>query len=291
MKRIVPVLVLLLSACGHYSQDLAALDKKIGADPAPIQMASANGDLNAIETASGPGLYYEDFNQVLARDYYKLAREENDQAMDYRAAQYYTEKAKAANLGKPVMPGKPAQFDIPEDQKGELEGARATLINALQFQREPQTEATLAEAVVCYDCWLDQVEEGKTGVAATCAESFNQAMNRLTGAMDGQQGSLVRISVPFIAGQPALASDARAKFSQILTALQNAPAGSKLYIQAGADDLSQARAAAVRSVLQYNGVDPDKVADQAYPVAAPAAVQNDVLDVIVQMAAPAQPGV
>lgn len=200
MKHTIFALVLLLGACGHYSQDLASLDGKMTnpAQPAPYVTAYASNDLNAIETASGgPGVYYDSFEKILAEDYYKLARYENDHAMDYKAAQYYTKKAKDATMGKQVQPGNLRQFDVPDSEKPQLIQARAQLDTALQTQRSPYTDPMLAKAVVCYDCWLDQAEEGKTGAAATCADSFNNALANLAQAMPQEPAPAVMLQTSY----------------------------------------------------------------------------------------------
>ncbi len=286
MNRILLASVFLLGACDHYSNELASLDGQYKS--APVQVAATTQDLNAIETAAGGGASTENFNQTLARDYYALARYENDHAMDYKAAQYFTGKAKAATMGKEVQPGNPRQFDIPKDQQAPLIEARSSLVSALQTQRSPQTEPMLAKAVVCYDCWLDQAEEGKTGAAATCADSFNQALSNLTMAMNN--GS--RVSVPFQPHQTALANHAGTHITQIVTALQGTtPATTKLFIESEDTTLSRARAAALRSVLQFNGVDPAYIIDRPASSASPVSLSGDAIGVSIEQVTPYASGI
>lgn len=296
MKRILLASVLLLGACDHYSNDLAALDsqyKNKGATDVSALMVTASADttnLNAIETAAGPGMYYETFNDVLAKDYYALARHENDQAMDYKAARYYTQKAGAAAKGKPVMPGDPNNFDIPADQKEALIAARASLVNALETQRSPQNDPQLAKAVVSYDCWLDQAEEGKKAETATCANNFSQSMGTLlAGMMPAAGGNSV--AVPFLPNQTALAPNAKPQIDQIIAALQGTtPATAKIVIDGGADTLSRARVAALRSVLQFNNVNPAYIVERAAPAATPVSSQTDTILVSVEPVAATGPG-
>lgn len=292
MKRLLLPAILLLSACDHYSEELASLDGKLKTGtPAPAVTASASTDLNAIETAAGgPGMYYQNFNEVLAQDYYTLARHENDTAMDYKAAQYYTQKAKAATLGKPVMPGNPNKFDIPPEQKETLTGARASLVSALETQRSPQNDPVLAKAVVCYDCWLDQAEEGKKGAAATCAESFNQAMGQLAAGLSPAAGGNM-IAVPFLPNQTALAPGARAQVDAIIAGLQGTtPDSAKLFIDSEDTVLSRGRAAALRSVLQFNGVDPRYVIERTAASVSPVSTQGDSIAVSIEKTNTTGPG-
>lgn len=287
MKYLLLGSVVLLGACGHYSEDLAALDKQYQGDSAPLVVAQAPDDLNAIETASGPGMYYNTFEQVLAQDYYALARHENDQAMDYKAAQYFTQKAKRATTGARVEPGTINQFDIPDEQKEPLISARTSLVSALATQRSPENDPMLAKAVVCYDCWLDQAEEGKAGADATCADSFHNAMSNLVAGMNPAAGAQT-IAVSFLPGQPALSDSAKDEIGQILTALRGTtPDTAKLFIESDDTAIAKSRAAALRSVLQFNGVDPAYFAARPTPSAAPVSMQPDVLTVMIERTAPA----
>ncbi len=97
--------VILLGACSHYSEDLSSLDSEMAkpvnttyamkaANPQDI-MPAAGGDMMAPQMAAAvPNA----LPQYLAREYYEMAKFENDKAYDYKASKIFTQKV-IASLG------------------------------------------------------------------------------------------------------------------------------------------------------------------------------------------------
>ncbi len=162
----------LLSACGHYSEDLAALDKQF--EKAPHERTYAyNGeqDLNNIMTAAGGEMSAISFSEALAREYHALAKTEQE-AMDYPSAKLFTEKAKTAMSGQQVQPS------AATTQEGQQR--RAALMSALETQMTPENYMALARAQAQYDHWQEQKIEGHQGEDINrCRENFEQAMMAL----------------------------------------------------------------------------------------------------------------
>ena len=142
--------VLLLGACSHYSDDLSSLDKGMKAQPAVYAQNMAPHD---IAPAAGGAGTTGSMAQYLARDYYELARFENDKAYDYKAAKNYTQKAMVASKGQMPMPARLSDYDIPSDKNADLKAARADLVNALKTQNNPENQQALAKGGPVLPAW------------------------------------------------------------------------------------------------------------------------------------------
>lgn len=184
-------LALILGACSHYSEDLAALDSKIiksdeiyiAANPASLQdiAPAAGGTFMATNTNA--------LNQYLARDYYELAKHENDVAFDYKAAKLFTAKATASSQGKSAAPLRVSSFDVPAASVAELNQARGRLMAALNHGNLGGSEASLAKAQTSFDCWLEQAEEASDpSHYASCKENFEAAMAQMIVPAAGNPG-------------------------------------------------------------------------------------------------------
>lgn len=160
----------LLSACGHYSEDLAALDKQLGNERDWDVASASNQDLNNIMTAAGGEMQAISFNEALAREYHALAKAEQE-AMDYKSAKMFTEKARAAMNGEQV---EPAAASTPEGEQ-----RRAALVNAIAMQMIPKNYYSLARAQAQYDSWQEQKGEADPQAANHCRDNFEQAMMAL----------------------------------------------------------------------------------------------------------------
>lgn len=157
--------VCLLTACGHYSEDLAAMDRMNRMDTVVPHL---------IEPAAG-----HSFNTYLASEYMALAHEENT-SYDYKSAALFTKKAKAAQQGKVPPPSKIDEYDLPEEAMKTATMKREKLVSALQTQNTPENYAALARAQVQFDKWLEESEEGHQQAAIkNCSDSFEAAMMQL----------------------------------------------------------------------------------------------------------------
>lgn len=206
LKALALVSALTLSACGHYSDDLASLEKDFQTGTSPQQYAMNAQGLNTVTPAAGGAVAAEavSFSRSLALEYYAMAKYENDELYDYRAAKYYTEKASAAVKGEHVPVGYVGEFKIDEESTTELKQARAELIDAMRFKMLPENYARLAQAQAQYDCWLDQAEEGQKDM--TCRAGFFEAL----AAVNDPYVEAGRYAVSFNAGTSAFAQGAEA---------------------------------------------------------------------------------
>lgn len=124
------------------------------------------------------------FENQLAREYREFFLFEADEMRDWIDADYFAEKALAANTGKTVMPEDPAKWNIDDAHMSELQSARAGLVDVLDkgARESAPREAAIAQAK--YDCWVEQQEEGhQFDHIAACREAFRTAMTGLENAM------------------------------------------------------------------------------------------------------------
>lgn len=275
------VSILALGACSHYSEDLSALDGKMANSSVSVASAykAAPQDIApaAGETTPGQG----GFTQFLAREYYDLARYENDKAFDYKASKNFTNKAMAAAEGKIAAPSKVSAYDIPAERAGELNTARADLINALKTQNTPENAATLARAQCRYECWLERAEEADDSEHySACKQEFEAAMAALTMPAAGTP-TIYDIS---FAKNSAIIDPVSANtielVAQFLKDPKNATYGAQL-MGFGATDtapqneyamnLATARINAVRDALVAKGIDSGKLK----PLISPAVMTAD----------------
>ena len=130
------------------------------------------------------------FDSYLAREYRDFFLFEADQMYDWIDADYFAEKALAANAATSgtVMPEDPEKWDIDAAHMSELKNARGDLMAAFgKGAREiAPEEAAIAQAK--YDCWVEQQEEGHqpTHIAA-CRDQFAAALSALQGRMQAAE--------------------------------------------------------------------------------------------------------
>lgn len=238
--------VLAISACDHYSEDLAALKA-----PQPsIQQQS----VSEISPAAGGTMGEMSFSGYLQSEYTQLARYEQS-LYDYKAANYYTKKAKSLAEGTLVAPGSIREFSIQGDQKEELVRAREDLINALKTYNTPDNRYSLAMAQTRYDCWLEQVEESQNDEVITCKNEFRHSMASLI----APEGMDMRYAIPFEAGSMSLSEEARISLERALSFWKtNHERGYKLMLMPTAGmsaEESERQISMIRSILQFNGVE------------------------------------
>lgn len=272
MKRISKVsllaAVLLLGACSHYSDELASLDQSMKVRPAAVPQDIAPAAGNTV-ISTGP------LNEYLARDYYDLAKQENDKAFDYKAAKEYTQKAVMASKGTIVPPAKISSYDVPATIVPELTGAREQLISVLKDNIVPQNPEALAKAQTSFDCWVERAEEASDETHyADCKASFEQAMASMMTPAAGEASTVYEIAFLQTSAVPDEAAEKRiAYIAEYLSAPQNTPL--TVALSAPADQKGAARINAVKNSLIGKGIAPDRilVTAQATPTAQPGNVQ------------------
>jgi outer membrane protein OmpA-like peptidoglycan-associated protein len=228
-------------------------------------MAMASS-LQDIAPAAGGPISTETLNSILARQYYEMAKYENDTAYDYKAAKQYTQKAMMAAEGKVVTPSKVSAFDVPEEKIAELNAVRGQLIAALQTQNTPENQQALAKAQTSFDCWLERAEEAADDAHyAQCQSDFQQAMVMMTAPAAGtpmETGAAYEIK---FSANSAIMNEASQKDIEHVANILKAPDNSAYsanvtgFIGAAtgefANQLATARVNAVRSALVDRGVD------------------------------------
>ncbi len=173
-------LVLMAAACSHYSEDMASLEGKVMKAGDPSMAVAAAPAPQDIAPAAGGGVDSKMLGQYLARDYYDLAKYENDKAYDYKAAKTYTEKAMKASKGEVTAPSRIAAYDVPPESIPALNEAREGLIAALRNPNMGGHEQQLAKAQVSFDCWLERAEEASDETHyASCRDGFESAMAQM----------------------------------------------------------------------------------------------------------------
>lgn len=263
-----------LGACSHYSDDLSSLDNSMKANPTALAYnATATSPQDIQPAAGGAASTGGSINTFLARDYYNLARYENDKAFDYKAAKQFTQKAVKAQKGEMIVPSKISAFDIPEERVGELTQARTGLISALKEQNTPENAATLAKAQSSFDCWLERAEEADEDTHfAECKTQFEQSMAMLIAPAAGDAAASTVYQIGFMqtSAIPDEAAQKRIEYiAQILQAPENAPL--KVALSAPADETGKARIAAVQNAIVSKGVTADRIVITV-PEAVPATV-------------------
>jgi len=265
---------LALGACGHYSQDLAALDESMKSQPAAQSSTAAPQDIAPAAGAVSAGA----FKQTLAREYYEMARYENDKAFDYKAAKTFTQKAKTAKKGQMTLPSSLAAYDIPADKKAELETARLSLLNALQTKNVPGNENALARAQCRFDCWLERAEEAPDpSHYAQCRQEFEQAMASL---QDPAIGGVQKITdIEFGENSASLTPEQNGVIEQIAAFLASSDGAGYTAIITGFTDgqtptpavksLATQRALNVNAALAAKGVQQAQLKPQIAPAPAP----------------------
>lgn len=186
------VATLMVGACSHYSDDLTAMGTTMS-QPQQAYAALTSPAPNAVEPAAG-GTTAGDMNTIMAREYYEMAKFENDKAYDYKAAKTYTNKAMAASKGKTPMPSSISAYDVTPEQAAELKPARSALVAAIKEQNASENQYALAKAQTNFDCWLERAEEATDATHyAQCKEGFEQAMASIVmpaaGEVQEQQAS------------------------------------------------------------------------------------------------------
>lgn len=293
------VALLSLNACDHYSNKMAALDK---AEPQMVAY-SQTSDVTQIEPAAGVSMGAATnalvadmpFSGYLRNNYIEQARYE-ESVSDYKAAKAYTEKAYTLSNGQLVAPSA-IPSDVPASKRGALETARADLISALKTKNIPQNRAELASAQVSFDCWVDQASEAKK--QSMCQKSYQQAMASL---IDPDVNE-TRYSIGFEANKVSLTDDDREVIGDILREYTSKEAMiQSVTLVGGSDSLSENRLSSLRSILQYNGIAPDKIKQAVWAdtsvglnlvqiiieerVHAPAETQNASVEMAPQQTAP-----
>jgi hypothetical protein len=257
----------ILGACGHYSEKLSAMDSEFGT---PTNYAQNEAALNQVTPAAGGGETAIPYNHALAQAYYARAIQENER-MDYSAAQYFTAKASVALKGQTPTPGQPSDFGIARADSKELSEARAKLIAALQADKTPENQTALIAAQIEYDGWLDQQAENKIGAALTCRDGFMQALSQVESPYVENR----RYGIFFAPGQTALSDGSDKIIGDVATLVREN--GGKPYQIVVAEKVpgaqTQQRIQSIQDALVAQGVQPQSIIKSSAPASVTGGVQ------------------
>lgn len=262
MKRFSTVFTVMaalaLGACSHYSDDLSSLGGSMKSGH--TTMAYNTAAPQDIAPAAG-GQTTGAINTFLSRDYYELARYENDKAFDYKAAKQYTQKAVKAQKGELIVPSKISAFDVPATQVPALTSARAELISALKTQNTPENAPALAKAQTSFDCWVERAEEADEDTHfAECKNQFEQSMAMLIvpAAGDATAPTIFEIGFRDTSSIPDEASSKRIDYIvSYLAKPDNAPL--KISLAAAPGEIGKARLTTVVGSLTQKGLTADRI--------------------------------
>lgn len=130
-------------------------------------------DLRKVEPNSDP--YYA----ALASLYQDYAENEL-KLYDWWSSKYFADKGLLAAYGKNIEPEHPDNWDIDEAQLRTMRAARQVLMASLTPELKAQHPREAAHAVLYYDCWVENQEEGwETEAIETCRDEFYNAVGKL----------------------------------------------------------------------------------------------------------------
>jgi len=104
---------------------------------------------------------------------YVALAEKRWELSDWQGTKHFVAKAKAAALGKIVLPDQPDEKEVPRHLRETFREAHQDLIELLDDRTKLYNPIDAAEAQVSFDCWLRQAEAED---AQTCRESFEEAV-------------------------------------------------------------------------------------------------------------------
>ena len=133
---------------------------------------------NEAETLANSPMSGNEYQDKLAANYAELAKFEYDKMYDTTSAALFAKKGMAALKGQHVDPEKPEKWGIEnKEMLGDLQGARTQLVNSLNRGAASKMPGASARALVSYDCWVEQSEEGwQYKDIAGCRDSFIRSM-------------------------------------------------------------------------------------------------------------------
>jgi OOP family OmpA-OmpF porin len=139
-------------------------------------VACTGYSLQELKTATPKGTPLQ---AALAMRYLKYS-EEQAAAYDWGDSTYFADKGLQAAYGADVAPEGLERWAIPEDSRGELETARAQLMEVLAGPAVSQQPQLVADAQYYYDCWVENTDDGwQPDAIAWCRDGYETAMTTL----------------------------------------------------------------------------------------------------------------
>ncbi|MQX35854.1 OmpA family protein [Roseospira navarrensis] len=210
------------------------------------------------------------FEEQAIRYYKQFSLFEADTMGDWYDAEHFAEKGTAIGHGEPVRPAVAAEQGITDEHwQSRLDQARKALMTVLDTDGRQVAPKATAFALVSYDCWVEQVQEGhQQAHIDACRSQFRDAMTVIA-ALDAATGSQVvaEAVVYFGFDDATLTPEARTALDDLEQRLDNPDrvamrvvghtdrAGSNEYNEA----LSQRRATAVAEALTNMGLTVEQI--------------------------------
>lgn len=143
--------------------------------------ACASPNTEELVKAPATGDRYRD---ALADNYAMKARFEEHQMRDYTSAEFYADKGLRAIRGGEIKPERPEDWGVwSEEVLRDLKGARQHLLHHLAIGAPKRHPIITARAMVSYDCWVEQKDEGfQPKHIAACRNDFLLNMAKLDSA-------------------------------------------------------------------------------------------------------------
>ncbi len=128
--------------------------------------------IGAIEAPADP------FAKALTEGYKEFAVREAKLMYDWPDAAHFGRKAEAAAAGQEIMPEPLEDWRVPAKERHRLADGRARLISVLKGGGAKFLPAKTAQAIVRFDCWVEQQEENwQQDDIARCRDDFYAALN------------------------------------------------------------------------------------------------------------------
>ncbi|MBB4285632.1 OmpA family protein [Roseospira goensis] len=229
------------------------------------------------------------FTEQAIRYYSQFSLFEADAMEDWYDAEYFAEKATALGHGQAVRPEVASEQGIADPvRRARLDQARAALMAVLSSDGPEVAPKASAYALVSYDCWVEQAQEGhQEDHIQACRAQFRDAMTVLAALGEATDADIVAEAVVYFGfDQATLTPEARTILGDLEAELDD-PAAVAMQVvghadRAGPTDynrrLSERRAVAVADALTDMGLtveEIDTLALQAEGETAPAVATGD----------------
>ncbi|WP_299442298.1 OmpA family protein [uncultured Rhodospira sp.] len=206
------------------------------------------------------------FQEQATRYYKQFTLFEADAMADWYDAEHFAEKGAAISRGEAPMPAIAADQGITDETHlARLNQAREALMHVLTTDGPQIAPKASAYALVSYDCWVEQVQEGHQHEhIEACRTQFRDAMTVIAArmTMDEPSSVVAEAVVYFGFDEAILTAEARGILDNLETALDD-PDSVAMRVVGHADrsgpadynqELSERRAIAVADALTTMGL-------------------------------------
>ncbi len=224
-------------------------------------------------------------------EHYREYAEQQVVNYDWWSSKYFADKGLIVAYGHEVLPEKPEDWGLSQQEITELNQARRALIRALTDNTKKTQPKQAASAVFHYDCWIENLDDGwQIDKIEACRDRFFSALHALENTGSDKAApppptpTITSSSVlyfPF--DRDILEGEFLTQMEGLVASLKNNP-NAQLVINGHADragddnynlELSARRAEYIRSLLIKAGLDPKRVHYFAFGESDPAIETDD----------------